>query len=300
MPDLLSNTSSNGNTVKRRRHKPRRGSITKRHIKKLSRKTPYASKKEREWIKYIRKVLHSIWSLNDTGYIYKNKKTYNHLDLVHSLLKDAKDFEIYEHFNSNESHLWDIFRLITIARIERDPYTLSDISDALETLEKTTHVRLSNVLTSLIFSAKIECYIFLYLFINEGSTTEAIVGYNIKYLEREMCSAYFKLISLADEASNIEITPDHSKFPNNVSLITKIIPIMEKVLFVYNKEFYDSLHNSPALHIYPSQSNNINHKFTKTGRTNIDRGFLNNIAFIPNKKENDQNTKIEKKLYAVN
>lgn len=258
----------------------------KREIKKFNDNSPFlSSNRERDWIEYARKNLHSIWSLNDDGFIFRKRKAHNSVSLIHSLAKDIESFDLPDEFKSNEAHIWNIYRKITVSRVKCSAIELYGMARFLEKVERNTEVRFNSILNKLIFSAKIECYISLYILLINNHTTETIISYSEVDLFVDIISSYNKLLDFSDSISNQETDPNHALFPNNSYLIARVLTLIEDIFSSENDAYEYALLNEIMYDsrnlIYLNKKEIKEESFTENGENKINNLIDTELVRLP-------------------
>lgn len=235
--------------------------------------TPFIDEDEFEWIEYIQKCLRSLWSLNDETWRIHDKKRSRDFKYAFNLARDLESFEMDEKFQSSEAKIWDIFRLIAVGRIlKKDTvivYTLSIIAK----IEASEDHLFNQDIKSLIFCAKIECYIGIYDLLSTGSTTELIIGQSEHYFRFHIEKGYKHLLSMLNNSLTKDINPNHAVFPGNPYLISRVAALIESRFPItdFTKElFYLSNYTSDAEEISHTEEKSIKnvsiHRLQHSGR----------------------------------
>lgn len=251
--------------------------IKQRDLRVLNSKSIYINNDfEYKWICYVRNSLHNIWSLdfNDSmGSRFKPNR--NSIDIIYELIIDLEKVKFEKNYTSNEAQIWNLYRRITVAKVQKNSFDMAYICEELISAEKKSFVRLNKPVSMLIYSAKVECYIGMYQLLSHNHTTEERIGYEKLSLFSLIISSYCRLLNFAEISSCTVFTPDHQMFPNNSFLIAKAITVIEKEFLTTEdndeqdvlEEIFDTdLDNEVASRFI---KRNKSEKFTTTGEKEL-------------------------------
>lgn len=194
----------------------------------------FLSKQEFKWLEFVKSRLHSIWALHDEAVRIHRKERNHSYCHVFNLAKDLASFDKPDSFESRETLIWNVFRVVSTARVMRDDFEVIEALAYVEGIESEN--RLANAsFKNLLFCAKIECYLALYILLQEESTTDSRIGFSISFLEREIDQAYDQMHKMLNLTFNNTPNPNYANFPRDPYLISRVLILTEE--FFYGADF---------------------------------------------------------------
>lgn len=194
---------------------------------KLLEMSPYQDSEEFLWIDYVSKCLISLWSLSDKGISDHIETNHGKFSKKRALAQDLSDFNLTDDISSSEAQIWNAFRIVTASRVLRNQKDLISALSLIRHLQDSADSTFKEGFRTLIFCAKIECYIGMYDLLKLELADKETIGYSEHSLEKNISASYTEMISMIDRSIEGITNPNHSSYPDNPYLISRVSFMVE-------------------------------------------------------------------------